>query len=251
MISSTLFVLVPKRDRHHSILQVATWMLFGLRHGHEGICCSAKSYVVMPSLFIVYYMLWNFVLGLYAMELCPGTIYMLWNFILIFVHCCLYLLWNYAVLLWFCAVMVLYCVLNCLISDLKKRSFAVKGQTAKMPHVASLCFCWNVAVWPTGRLTAKRWLFAVQDNSTRRQSMHLCPLGSEQQTAKSSYFAHWPKNDRRQSTSFSRLPAATVDGKVNRLCRLPGRTVDGKTLDAVRQSIRSVCCNILSSGFTR
>ena len=64
-------------------------MLFGLRHGHEGICCSAKSYVVMPSLFIVYYMygticcgticygtlfwdymLWNFVLGLYAMELC-------------------------------------------------------------------------------------------------------------------------------------------------------------------------------------
>ena len=83
MISSTLF------DTHHSILQVATWMLFGLRHGHEGICCSAKSYVVMPSLFIVYYMygticcgticygtlfwdymLWNFVLGLYAMELC-------------------------------------------------------------------------------------------------------------------------------------------------------------------------------------
>ena len=28
------------------------------------------------------YMLWNFVLGLYAMELCPGTIYMLWNFVL-------------------------------------------------------------------------------------------------------------------------------------------------------------------------
>ena len=197
------------------------------------------------------YMLWNFVLGLYAMELCLGTIYMLWNFILIFVHCCLYLLWNYAVLLWFCAVMVLYCVLNCLISDLKKRSFAVKWQTAKMPHVTSLCFRWHFAALPTGRLTAKRYSFAVWANTNWWQNMSLCRLGKEHQTAKSYYFSHWECSDRRQSMLLSRLPKLIVDGKDNRLCRLVGRPVDSKTLDAVCQTVRSVWCNVLPSTFRR
>jgi hypothetical protein len=49
----------------------------------------------------------------------------------------------------------------------QQRSFAVWGQTANMPHVASLRHllfgptAWHFAIWPTGRLTAKRGIIAI------------------------------------------------------------------------------------------
>ena len=246
-------------------------MLFGLRHGHEGICCSAKSYVVMPSLFIVYYMYGTICCG----TICYGTLfwdYMLWNFVLGLYICYGTLSWDYiyamelrsyicSLLLIFamelcCPVMVLCCYGSILCIKLfnfwfKKRSFAVKWQTAKMPHVTSLCFRWHFAVLPTGRLTAKRYSFAVWASTNWRRNISLCRLGKEHQTAKSCYFAHWEYSDRRQSMLLSRLPKLIVDGKDNRLCRLVGRPVDGKTLDAVRQTVRSVWCNVLPSTFRR